>query len=118
MKKITFGQFEKMMAYDVIKNNACIEVHFFVDKSFEYASCWLGKIVDKEANQAVYWYGLTPDGSQAYDFNAFHDFVNTPVFHDKNIMEIWESITINSIDSCDVEERMLHFLGAERGPSR
>ena len=113
MKKIKFEDFEKMMTYDVVKNNACIEVHFHIDNATEHGSCWLGKTVGRETNQAIYWYGLIPDGSQAHKFKTSHDFLNAPVFQGKNIMEIWEAVTVNSIDGCDVEERLVHFLRIE-----
>ena len=118
MKKISIKDFEKMMSYDVVENYACIEVEFCVDDSLEYDSCWLGKTIDKETNQAVYWYGLVRDGSQAYDFSSQHEFINAPVFHGKSILEIWDSITLIEIDSCDIDWRLAHYLGIEQGPIR
>ena len=119
MKKVLLEQFEKMMAYDVVENNACIEVEFRVDGSVEYESCWLGKTVGREVPiKADYWYGLMPDGSESYNFDSLHDFVNAPVFHGENIRDIWDCITLISIDGCDIDWRLTHYLGAEPGSIR
>ena len=118
MKKILFEHFEQMMSYDVVKNNACIEIEFFLDDFSEYGSCWLGKTINEETHQAVYWYGLTPDGSQSYDFDSLHDFVSAPIFHDKSIKERWDSITLIAIDGCSIDWRLAHYLGSEPGPIR
>jgi hypothetical protein len=118
MSKIQFEQFEKMMAYDVLKKGVCIEVSFFVDDLPEYNSCWLGKTFNSRTSKEIYWYGLVKDDSQAYDFESLHDFVNAPVFHGNSIKEIWNLIMLISIDSCAVEDRLNHYLGLESGSVR
>jgi len=112
MCRIPFENFEKMMAFDVVTHNACIEVNFRVDASLEYEHCWLGKTFDRSSPKAVYWYGLVPDGSQAYDSDSFREFVSMPVFDGKSLKEIWDSITILSIDGCDADWRLAQYLGA------
>ena len=118
MKKISFEQFEKMMSYDVITNDACIEIEFCVDGFPEYSSCWLGKTVNRETNRADYWYGLVPDGSQAYNFNSLKEFISESIFQSSSIKEIWNLVTLFSIDGCDIDWRLLHYLGLEPGPIR
>ena len=117
MKKILFEHFEHMMLFDVIANHACIEIAFCVDNLPAYDECWLGKTIDKETNREVYWYGLVPDGSQASDFNSFHEFIDAPVFQGKNIKQIWNSITLIAIDGCDIDWRLSHYLNFESGPN-
>ena len=122
MVKIALEHFEKMMAFDVVANNACIEVEFHVDNSLGYAACWLGKTINRETLQAVYWYGLTADGLQAYNFDSLDDFINAPVFNGKSIKEIWDTVTFTSIDSCDVTCRMMGYMNPRlsmilRGPA-
>ena len=110
--KITFDDFECIMSYDVTKNQACIEIEFCVDICDAYQTSWLGKMVDSNTKKTVYWFGLTEDGSQAYDFNSFEQFVNAKIFHDrKSIKEIWNSVSLLSIDACETQERLSFYLG-------
>ena len=113
MKKIPFDQFEKIMTYDVVENNSCVEIEFLVDGFREYGSCWLGKTIDSATNQAIFWYGLASDGSEAYDFRSLCDFTSEPIFHGNNLKEIWGSITLISIDSCDIDWRLTHYLSID-----
>ena len=118
----TFEKFKKMMEYDVVKNHACIEVEFCIESSSEYDCCFLGKTISQEVSQAVYWYGLTQDGLQAYDFDTLDEFIFRPVFNGKNIQEIWNSVRFIAIDTFDVEMRLSQYLGEGpcpiRGPAR
>jgi len=118
MKKIPFEQFEQMMSYDVVNNNASIEIEFCRDDIPHYNSCWMGKTLNEEISQAFFWYGLVPDGSQAYDFDSFQGFINAKVFNDNSLKEIWDSITLIAIDGCDIDWRLSHYLGIKSGPIR
>jgi len=118
MKKIPFDQFEQMMSYDVVENNACIEIEFCIDNTPIYNSCWMGKTISRETNQAVFWYGLVPDGSQAYDFDSLQGFMCASIFHDNSLKEIWDSISLIAIDGCDIDWRLSHYLGIAPGPIR
>jgi len=111
MDKISFDEFRRIMAYDVVKNQNCIEVWFDVDNCPDYQESWLGKMVDKETKEPVYWFGLVEDGSQAYDYDSFEEFVDAKVFHNKSLREIWDSVSLISIDGCNVPERLLDYLG-------
>lgn len=110
MGKITYENFKSIMAYDITQNQNSIEIEFSVDNCDAFQSAWLGKMSDREANKAIYWFGLTEDGSQAYDFVSFEEFVNAKVFNDKSLIEIWDSITLLSIDACDIQERLPFYL--------
>lgn len=110
MTKISFVSFQKMMEYDVITDNLCIEIEFQVDNITTYDCCWLGKLPNKKTDKVAYWYGLVPDGSQAYDYDTFDKFSNATVFSGKSLIEIWDSITLLSIDGCDVESRLLDYM--------
>ncbi len=111
MDKITFDEFEHMMGYDITENQRCIEIEFSIDGINEYHSSWLGKMEDKETKKALYWFGLTEDGSQAYDYESFEEFVNAKVFYGKSIKEMWQSISLRSIDACNVHDRLPFYLG-------
>ena len=95
-----------------INDNACIEINFCVDASEVYTSCWLGKLIS-EGKKEVYWFGLTADGSEAYDFDSVRQLLETKVFNGKSLKEIWELITIISIDGCDVEDRISYYSGEQ-----
>ena len=86
------------MTYDVMKNQKCIEVWFDVDNCPEYQESWLGKKEGAKTKKPVYWLGLVEDGSQAYSYDFFEEFVDAKVFHDKSLREIWDSISLISID--------------------
>lgn len=70
-----------------------------------------GKTPDKASKEKdLFWYGLVPDCSEAYDFDNFHDFSTTPVFEGKSLKEIWNKVVILSIDGCDPQERIQAYL--------
>lgn len=119
MSKISLDEFSRMLDYDVVNRNACIEIEFEVDNNSEYNSCWLGKMPDryKDCKVATYWYGLVPDGSQAYDYPTKDEFLNAKVFKGQSIIDIWDTVTLFSIDGCDVEYRLPHLLGIAGGPT-
>jgi len=110
MDKIVFEDFEHIMLYDVVENHACIEIEFCVDNYLDYQASWLGKTVNRDTKKAAYWFGLTEDGLQAYDFDSFEQFANAKIFHGSSIKEIWDSISLLSIDACETQERLSFYL--------
>jgi len=118
MEKIVFNDFEQIMSYDVVRDDACIEMKFCVEGNKEYNSCWLGKTLSKERDKSEYWFGLTKDGTQAYEFNTFAEFINAKVFGESCLKEVWDLIYIHSLDGCDVKERLPFYLGLEDGSIR
>ena len=113
MDKITFEEFCSVMSFDITNNQTCIEIEFCIDNYKDYQCSWLGKMLYGEDEKVIYWFGLTKDGSQAYDFESFEQFSNAKVFHAKSIKEIWDLVTILSIDACSIEERLPFYLGLE-----
>ena len=109
MSKINFDDFISIMSYN-ISNMNCIEIEFGVDNSRDYRCSWLGKMLDSKTGSEIYWFGLTEDGSQAYDYETFEQFSNARVFDGKSIKEIWDLVTILSIDACSAEERLPFYL--------
>jgi len=117
MGKITFEEFVCVMSYSVPKydsggnESSCIEIEFDVDGCSEYQECWMGKMVDRNNEKKyVYWFGLVPDGSQAYDFDTFEQFANAKVFHGKSIKEIWGSISVASLCGGLIHETLPFYL--------
>ncbi|MBQ4584711.1 MAG: hypothetical protein IJA82_00725 [Clostridia bacterium] len=89
----------------------CIEIEFSIKGYPKYQFCWMGKMPDKEnTEKELYWYGLTSDGSEAYDYDNFQDFYSAPIFDGKSIKEIWDKVDLLSIDGCDPKERLAVYL--------
>jgi len=110
MNKITFEDFESIMSYDIgKKQDSCIEIEFCVDGYLDYQSSWLGKMLDIDTKKPIYWFGLVADGSEAYEFSSFEQFANAAVFHGRSITEIWDLISLLSIDACEVLERLSFY---------
>ena len=100
MDKISFEEFEKVMAYDlkdaILRGyDGAIEISFYVDNCEIYDFSWMGKLIDRESNQEVYWFGLAEGDSGAYDYKTFDEFVNAKVFYgEKSLKELWSVISI------------------------
>ena len=112
MNKIDFQDFKRIMLY-AINNNACIEIEFCVDNYMEFQNAWMGKIVNPNTKKPTFWFGLTPDGTQAYDFDTFEAFISARIFRGKSIEEIWDSISISSLDGGLLEETLPFYLEQE-----
>ena len=107
---ISYSEITKLFSFD-LKGKWCIEIEFLVNGCPRYQSCWMGKTPDKANKEKdSFWYGLVPDGSEAYDFDNFHDFSTTPVFDGKSLKKIWNKVVILSIDGCDPQERIRAYL--------
>ncbi|NLD48268.1 MAG: hypothetical protein GX660_13925 [Clostridiaceae bacterium] len=68
---------------------------------------------DIETNKVIYWFGLTKDGKQAYDYDSFNEIINAKVFGGKSLEEIWHLVSLISIDASDVQENLHFYLGEE-----
>ncbi len=87
--------------------NCCTEILFSVEGYPQYQFCWMGKLASEATEgKEVYWYGLARDGSEAYDYDNFQDFVSAPVFDGKCLKELWDKIEVLEIDACDPAERI------------
>ena len=58
----------------------------------------------------LFWYGLVPDCSEAYDYDNFKDFSTAPVFNGKSLKELWPNIRVLSIDGTEPEERLKAYI--------
>ena len=107
---ISFQTISELFSSD-LEGRFCVEIQFLLKGSPRYQSCWMGKMPDREGKEKeVYWYGLVPDGSEAYDYDNFRDFSSASVFRGKSLKEIWENVEILSIDDCDPEDRIKAYL--------
>lgn len=102
---INFEQFKKMM-FSKLDTDTCIEILFVVSGNEKYDNCWMGKIHSKTD---VYWYGLTADGTNAFEYEEFENFATNKVFDGKSLVEVWEDVEILEIDGCDPMERIKYY---------
>ena len=107
---LSFEDITKIFSFDS-DGKKCIEIEFSVNGYPKYQSCFMGKMPDKEnAGKELYWYGLVPDGSEAYDYGNFQDFSSALVFDGKSLKEIWDKVDLLSIDGCEPKERISAYL--------
>lgn len=77
------------------------ENSFYVENSDKYCDCWMGFNQDFSE---PYWFGLTPDGKNSYDFKCAEEMLNAKVFDGRSMKDIWDKIyfiSINCISACD-----------------
>jgi len=110
MTKISFGDFIRLMSDDIRKNKSSIEVSFYLEDCSKYTDCWLGRQLNKETGEILYWYGLISDGSGAYDYKNLEEMISAKIFDGKSLEEIWDFVILNSINATDVEEMLELFL--------
>lgn len=113
---ITFDLFKRLMAFDA-RSGICIEIFFRLSGSEKFDCCWMGKLYDKRAGEERFWFGLTPDGSYAFDYPTFEEFATAPVFDGKSLLELWDNINIEEINSCDPTEMIEMYLSGSGGLS-
>ena len=100
---ITFDQIEKLFAFNT-QGNCCLEIEFSIRGSDKFDNCWMGKLFDKKTKKDIYWFGLTADGSNAFDYPTFEEFASAKVFDGKSLAQIWEEVTVLTVDGCDPED--------------
>ena len=102
---------------DIIKvfeqtKKGCCEIEFCVKGMDTYTLCWMGKIPDKDNDEKIcYWYGLVPDGSQAYDYDNFEDFSTATVFEGLSLLDIADKIEYISVNACPPTRETLLEMG-------
>lgn len=106
---INFDTFSRLMAFDT-KGSFCIEIYFRLKDSRKFDSCWMGKLYDAKVGADTYWFGLTADGKNAYDYISFKEFSTADVFDGKSLIDVWDSIEIIDINGCEPSEMIKSYL--------
>ena len=75
----------------------------------------MGKMPDRKTNADLYWFGLTADGKNAYDYNTFDEMISAKVFDGKSFMDVWDNIEFLSGDGFDPIEGFSSYLKG-KGP--
>ena len=107
---ITFAQIKQLFAFET-KGKYCVEILFSVSESKKFDCCWMGKLHDKKIGRDVYWFGLTADGKNAFDYPTFEEFSSAKVFDGKSLSEIWDTVTVEEINGCEPMERLENYIG-------
>ena len=103
---ITFEQIAK-----VLEQGSCPEIDFKIKGSAKFDHCWMGKMWKAEEKRDIYWYGLTGDGKNAYEYAAFEEMAEAKVFDGRSLREVWDDIELFSIDMSDPEEMIGYYSG-------
>ena len=100
---ITFDQIRSLFAFET-QGKYCLEIEFSVNGSDKFDNCWMGKSFNRKTKKDVYWFGLTADGSNAFDYPSFEEFASAKVFDGASLSQIWEEVTVLTVDGCDPED--------------
>ncbi len=111
---ITFDELRQLMAFDT-KGRCCVEIAFSVSGSNIFTWCWMGKLPDQKTGKDIYWYGLTSDGKNAFDYATFEEFASARVFDGKSLFEVWEDVKVLEINGCNPMEMLEMYLSGEGG---
>ena len=106
---LTFDQFKQLMEFET-KGKYCIEILFSIAESEKFDYCWMGKTPDEDTTKDIYWFGLTADGKNAFEYSTFEELSSANVFDGKAIIDIWDNIIVKEIDGCDPEERIWCYI--------
>ena len=107
---IQYEQIEKLFSFKT-KKKFCVEIQFMLQNNQKYDYCWMGKMWDRDEQKDVFWYGLTPDGKNAFDYPSFEEMANAPVFDGLSLKDVWDQVVIEEIDGCDPQERLEDYIG-------
>ncbi len=109
--KLTFDNIRNLFGFNTF-GKSCAEIEFRVKGMNSYQLCWMGKMPNRDNPQKdCYWFGLVPDGSQAYDYDNFEEFASAPVFEDKSLKDICHKIELLTVNGCAPETEILNAMG-------
>ena len=91
---------------DTGRGGSCLEIGFSLRDSEIFGRCFMGRMYDPKRQADICWYGLTPDGKNAYDYPGFAELAAAPVFEGRSLEEVWERVESWAIDGCEPEERL------------
>jgi aminoglycoside 6'-N-acetyltransferase I len=94
--KIPYDLFrEKLIA----RENVC-EINFGIEDSDKYSDCWIGY----SENFGDYWFGLTQDSNNAYDYKIADEILNAPVFDGKSMHDLWDKVVFYQMDGLSADD--------------
>jgi len=93
---MTIDQLRQLLDYDTAREVR--EIDFCIEGDTKFSDCWMGRLFDGEAQRDILWFGLTPDGSYAFEYAAFGAMINDPVFDGKSLSELWNRVDIRAVN--------------------
>lgn len=81
------------------------EISFYVENSDKFCDCWMG--FNKDFSEP-YWYGLTSDGKNGYDFKTAEEMFNAKVFDGRSIKDLWHDIYFTSINGISARDWVVY----------
>lgn len=102
-RKIPFDLFKDKL----IKGQYMYENNFYIDGIDKYDDCWIGF---NDQFEEPYWFGITPDGNNAYEYNTADEILNAKVFDGKSMYELWDKVYFYSINGVDTLEWIWYNL--------
>lgn len=102
-RKISFDLFRD----ELIKGQYMYENNFYIDGIDKYNDCWIGF---NDQFEEPYWFGITPDGNNAYEYNTADEILNAKVFDGKSMYELWDKVYFYSLNGVDVLEWIWYDL--------
>ncbi len=86
---ITFNDIIQCLNAD-LRGISCIEIEFCIDGYDQFYECWMGKMPNEHTKEDIFWFGLTPDGKNAYDYSDFKQMSTDKVLKAK----VWKKYGI------------------------
>ena len=111
-KKAFFAQFKKVMSCGC-KKDTCTEILFSIEGNAEFRECWMGKTWKDATGSTVYWFGLTPDGKSAYEYDTFEEMAAAKVFCGSSLQELSDAIVFLEVDGLDPADRFLQLAAMQ-----
>ncbi len=102
-RKIPFDLFKDKL----IKGQYMYENNFYIDGIDKYDDCWIGF---NDQFEEPYWFGITPDGNNAYEYNTADEILNAKVFDGKSMYELWDKVYFYSLNGVDALEWIWYNL--------
>ena len=95
--RIPFNVFrQKLIAGDHVYKN-----HFYIEDNDKYDDCRIGFNDDYDK---PYWFGLTPDGNNAYKFKTADEILSAKVFDGKSLKDLWSRVYFYSLNGMDPKD--------------
>lgn len=97
--KISYNLFRKKLDVEKSVN----KVHFKITGNNEYSDCWLS--YNKENEQCLFHYNN--DGIKAYNFSSVDEALNSPIFDNKSMHELWDKVVIDAVNDLSANDWFL-----------
>lgn len=95
--RVPFNVFRQKL----IDGDQVYENHFCIEDNDKYDDCWIGFNDDYDK---PYWFGLTPDGNNAYEFKTADEILNAKVFGGESLKDLWTHVYFYSLNGLNAKD--------------